>query len=177
VKEVNEFMQNWRVLCVTTHRSSERMWANYAEDHKGIALRVEPNVNEDSKLQCFRPVVYLANRPPLHENTQEFLAACLFGDKGEYYKSTLEKIIYAKTLEWQHEGEYRLAIPLQPDEEPWNTLAYYPEEITELYLGAAMADADRSDILEKANALNPRMAVFQAALVEDGKIIFKSIKF
>ena len=41
----------------------------------------------------------------------------------------LEKIIYAKTLEWEHESEYRLAILLRQGE-VWNTLAYHPEEIT-----------------------------------------------
>jgi hypothetical protein len=40
VKEVNEFMQGWRVLCVTTHKDSEKMWSSYAENHKGIALRL-----------------------------------------------------------------------------------------------------------------------------------------
>jgi hypothetical protein len=83
----------------------------------------------------------------------------------------MAKIIYAKTLDWQHEGEYRLAIPLAPGERPWNTLPYHPEEITELYLGAAMTDADRNDILGKART-NPGIAVFQAVLGSDGKITF-----
>jgi hypothetical protein len=62
VKEVNEFIQSWRVLCVTTHKDSEKMWSGYAENHKGIALRIEPNVAKDSKFQKFEPVVYRAKR-------------------------------------------------------------------------------------------------------------------
>jgi hypothetical protein len=50
IKEVNEFMQGWRVLCVTTHRDSEKMWSGYSENHKGIALRIEPNVAKDSQV-------------------------------------------------------------------------------------------------------------------------------
>jgi len=49
ITDVNAFMQGWRVLCVTTHRDSEKMWSSYAENHKGIALRIEANVAKDSK--------------------------------------------------------------------------------------------------------------------------------
>jgi len=175
VKKVNEFMQGWRVLCVTTHKDSEKMWSSYAEKHKGIALRIEPAVGKDSKFQKFEPVVYRAKRPPLHEDTLDFVADGLFGDKDAQYKAIMEKIIYAKTLDWQHEGEYRLAIPLAPGEKPWNTLSYHPEEITELYLGAAMTDADKQDILGKARTVNPKIAVFQAKKDAQGRISFDAI--
>jgi hypothetical protein len=71
------------------------------------------------------------------------------------------KIAYAKTLAWQHEGAYRLVIPLRQGEEPWNTLAYHPEEITGLYLGAALTDTDKQDIVAKAKALNPQSRFFR----------------
>jgi len=45
-------------LCVTTHKDSEKMWSGYAENHKGIALRIEANVAKDSKFQLFRKVTY-----------------------------------------------------------------------------------------------------------------------
>ena len=35
-------------------------------------------------------------------------------------------------LDWGHEREYRLAIPMRQGELPWNSLAYHPEEITKL---------------------------------------------
>jgi hypothetical protein len=43
IKEINDFMQRWRVLCVTTNKDSEKMWSEYAENHNGIVLRIEPN--------------------------------------------------------------------------------------------------------------------------------------
>jgi len=66
--EINEHMAT-RVLCVTTHKDSEKMWSGYAENHRGIALRIEPNVAKDSKFQLFRPVIYREKRPPLYEDT------------------------------------------------------------------------------------------------------------
>src|SRR6185312_3948645 len=136
IKEINEFMQDYRVLCVSTHKDSNKMWSEYAEEHKGVAVRIEPNVAKDSKFTLFKPVEYRETRPPLFDDTLDFIAGALFGDQEERRRAMLEKIVYAKTLSWEHEGEYRLAIPLRQGEPSWNLLRFHPEEITELYLGA-----------------------------------------
>jgi len=73
-------MQGHRVLCVTTDKASERMWKEYSENHKGIALRIEGNVAKDSKFQKFAPVTYHAVRPPLYDRTLDFMKGSLFGD-------------------------------------------------------------------------------------------------
>ena len=87
----------------------------------------------------------------------------------------MEKIIYAKTLDWQHEGEYRLCIPIAPGEEPWNTRPYHPDEITELYLGAAMTDSDKKEIIALAKALNPGIKIFQASRDGKGQVTFDKV--
>jgi hypothetical protein len=148
------------------------MWSDYAESHKGIALRIEGNVAKDSKFQLFRPVLYREKRPPLYDDTLDFVAGSLFGDQEARRRAILEKIVYAKTLAWQHEGEYRLAIPMRQGEPPWNTLPFHPEEITELYLGLAMDAKDREYIVARAKALNPNIAVFQAKRDATGGIAF-----
>jgi len=131
-------------------------------------------VAKDSKFQLFQPVVYREKRPSLYDDTLEFLAGSLFSDQEARIRTIIDKVVFAKTLDWQHEDEYRLAIPLRAGEPPWNTLAYHPEEITELYLGAAMTDADKKDILTKANALNPGIKVFQASRDGSGTITFEA---
>jgi hypothetical protein len=175
VKDINEHMQLYRVLCVTTLKDSEQMWSNYAERHKGIALRIEPNLAKDSKFKLFRPVTYCEKRPPLYEDTLDFVAGSLFGDQELRLKVMLERIVCAKTLEWEHESEYRLAIPMLKGEEPWNTLHYHPEEITELYLGLAMEKAVADEIQSKANAVNPGIAVFQVKRSGMGKLGFDRV--
>jgi len=175
IEEINEFMQSYRVLCVTTDKASEEMWFDYAEKHKGVALRIEPNIAKDSKFQLFCPVVYREKRPPLYEDTLEFMSQSLFGDQEARRKEMLERIVYAKTLDWEHENEYRLAIPMAQGEEPWDTLAYHPEEITELYLGVAMEKADLEEIVSKARIVNPDIAVFQAKRCGNGKFDFDHI--
>lgn len=172
IAEINEFMQGYRVLCVTTHIDSDRMWTEYAEKHKGVALRIQSNLAKDSKFQLFRPVIYREKRPPLYEDTLEFSGGALFGDHEARIKEIVERIIYTKTLDWQHECEYRLAIPVRKSEAPWNTLPYHPEEITELYLGLEMEKSDMEDIVGKARAVNRDIAVFRAKRNGGGKLVF-----
>ena len=49
------------------------MWSGYAENHKGVVLRIEASVAKDSKFQLFRPVTYRQKRPSLYENAVGFL--------------------------------------------------------------------------------------------------------
>ena len=175
IAEINEFMQGYRVLCVTSHKDSERMWNEYADKHKGVSLRIQPNLAKDSKFQLFRPVIYRENRPPLYEGTLEFSASSLFGDHETRIKKIIERIIYTKKLDWQHEGEYRLAIPIRENEKSWNTLPYHPEEITELYLGFEIEKSNIEDIVDMARTVNRDIAIFRAKRDGSGKLFFNQL--
>lgn len=161
VNEINDFMQNNRVFCVTTDKASDRMWREYAQEDQGIALRIEPSIEKDSKFQKFAPVTYQETRPPVFPRTTDYAKETLFGDQAARARASMDGIIYAKTEPYRFESEYRLAIPLGVDEEDYRFLGYHPEEITELYLGAAMKDEDKADIIGKAKAVNPNIAIFQ----------------
>ena len=87
----------------------------------------------------------------------------------------LEGIIYAKTNAHKFENEYRLAMPLGEGEEDYRTQPFHPEEITELYLGAAMTDADKQEIVATAKALKLEIAVFQAKQDPEGRISFDGV--
>jgi hypothetical protein len=151
------------------------MWSEYAENHKGIALRIEPNIAKDSKFQRFQPVIYRENRPALYDDTMEFIAGGFFGDQEARIRANMEKTVYAKTLKWQHECEYRLAIPVGKDEEPYDTMSYHPEEITEIYLGLAMEPKNKEDIVAEAKAVNPNIAIFHAKRDAKGAIVFNRV--
>ena len=168
-------MKGFSVLLVTTHKDSERMWTEYAEKHKGVSLRIQPNLAKDSKFQIFRPVMYKEKRPPLYENTLEFISGAFFGDRKAQTKKIVERIIYTKTLACQHEGEYRLAIWIGKDQPPWNTDPYYPEEITELYLGLEMERSDSEDIVSKARDINPDIAIYRVNRDCGGKLVFDQV--
>ena len=142
--------------------------------HEGVPKR------GNRLLQPRRPALALAERvKPLPRlfwivahDTLGFLEESWFGDQDERITATLAKIIYSKTLKWKDECEYRLAIPLGEDEEPYDTLPYYPEEIMEMYLGLAMTETDKADITAKARAVNPDITIFQAKRDADNAIVF-----
>lgn len=123
IKETNEFMQNYRVLCVTTDRASERMWKEYAKDSSGIALRITPSVEKASRFELFAPVTYREQRPPVYAKTLDFAGDTMFGDHAARTRSVMDTIIYSKTNDDKFESEYRLAIPLGEGEEDYRTLA------------------------------------------------------
>ena len=170
VAEINLLMQNWRVLCVSTLNNSEEMWVRYADGHQGIVLRIVPNLEKESKFQRLAPVVYREKRPSLYESAASFQEDSLFGNQQTRFKKSLDTIIYSKTLDWENENEYRLAIPLGHGERDWNTLSYHPDEISELYLGVKMAVESKTEIIGLAQAVNPNIKIFEMFYDASGQL-------
>ena len=173
IREFNDFMQSYRIFCATKHRNSEKMWAEYAGNHQGVMIRIEPNEAKDSKFKLFKLVEYAAHRPSLYRSAFAFISEALYADQETSKKAILDKIVYTKTLDWEHEGEYRLAIPVRKVEEPWDILPFHPEEVTELYLGASMRMKDLAEIVKCAKALNPSIRVYQALRDAGDKLFYE----
>lgn len=171
VAELNEFLQGFRVLCVTDDKASIPMWERYTANHCGVVLRITPNEEKDSIFKLFRKVTYERVRPTLYENATAFLEGSLFGDQQRTKREMLDKIIYTKTLEWEFEQEYRLSAPLAPGEN-YDTLRYHPEEVSELYLGANMKLIEKEEVVELARSRNAGVEIFQASFNDHGKIVF-----
>lgn len=109
--------------------------------------------------------------PRLYESAARFQEDSLFGDQKARLEKSLETIIYSKTLDWQYESEYRLAIPLGHGEKDWNTLAYHPDEIAELYLGVKMTTESKAEIVGLAQAVNPHIKIFEMFYDANGKLL------
>lgn len=163
INKLNELLQNYRIFCVSEKNNSTRMWENYAQKHKGIVLRILPNVAKDSKFTLFRKVKYQTEKPPLFESTLSFLEDSLFADQKDIREKVLDRIVYTKTSEWAYEHEHRLAIPIFNGEN-WDTIPYHPEEISELYLGAKMEDIEKNIIINLAKAINSNIIIFQTSI-------------
>jgi hypothetical protein len=171
IKEINDLMQCFRVLCVSQNGTSTDMWTRYAQNSQGIVLRILPNASKDSKFLLFRKVEYRSTRPPLYPNVLDFLETGLFGDQEKRALDAMNNIIYSKTLEWEYEEEYRLAIPIL-DGADWNTMPYHPEEIPELYFGYKATDETKVEITKLAKKLNPEIKIFHGCLCPDGRLSF-----
>jgi hypothetical protein len=170
IKEINELMQQNRVLCVSERIDSDRMWMRYADEHKGAALRILPNLKKDSKFKLFRKVEYEAKRPAFFDNAAGYQEQVLFGDHEKDHKRYIDRVVYTKTHDWEYEGEYRLCIPVIGED--WNVLLFHPEEIPELYLGAKMNDVVKQEIADLAKSINPKILILQSIRGPHGDISF-----
>ena len=88
---------------------------------------------------------------------------------------TQDAIFLHEFIDLIDERHRPLAIPLRKDEPPWDVLKYHPEEITELYLGLAIMEENRKDMVSKATALNPEISIFQAGRDANAKLTFNRI--
>lgn len=172
ISEVNQFLQSYRILCVTRNLYSPRMWYEYAANHTGIAVKIKPNHSKDSKFKLFREVQYQDKRPTLYKDPTHFIEDSLFGDKEQIYARCLNEIIYTKTREWEHEEEYRLVIPVLDNEAPWDTLSYHSEEISELFLGAKIEDSIEEKIVSSARVRNSKIKIYRTNIQKNDKLSF-----
>jgi len=171
IAEINLFMQGLRILCVSSLNTSEKMWQRYAENHGGIVLRILPNVAKDSKYQRFQPVVYREQRPSLYKSAAAFQEESLFADQDVRIREAMDAVIYSKTLEWEYESEYRLAIPLGHGERDWTTLPYHPEELSEIHIGANASPDFRQEIILLAKSVRPQIQIFQISRDANGGLV------
>lgn len=168
---INSILQKYRVLCVSEFNNSTRMWERYAENYQGIVLGITPDLQKDSGLRLMRKVNYCTSRPTLYSSGLTFLEKSTFGNHDEITKVIMPNIIHTKTLDWEYEKEYRLAIPIFDDEENWNTSSYHPTEISELYLGAKISNELKNEVIYLARKINPHVNIFNS-LLDGNKLVF-----
>ena len=172
INEINEFLQGYRVLCVSEIIDSDMMWRRYADNHQGVALRIAPNLQKDSKFSLFRKVDYQTKRPALFDDALTYQEDVLFGDHEKNNKRYIERVIYTKTLEWELEKEHRLCIPVI-GEKDWNVLSFHAEEIPEIYLGANMDSDAKTEIINLAKSVNQKIFILQTVRGSGGQISFR----
>lgn len=167
IQTINDFMQGYRIFCVTTQRNSTRMWEEYGGGHHGIVLRIAHERDPASMFTLFNSVDYQDARPTFYSDVRSFIVDALFTERSEIVREAVDRITYTKTRTWEHEAEYRLSIPTLDREPDWDILAYNPDNISELYLGANMTPNERVSIVALARARNPNIAVFQVHIEPD----------
>ncbi|MFW0776455.1 MAG: DUF2971 domain-containing protein [Rickettsiales bacterium] len=169
VKEINAHLQGYRVLCGSDNILSRRMWQDYANDGKGMALCIEPSPipQKDSIFKLFKEVKYFTERPTLFASTLEFLSGSLFEEQEALIARTIDRVIYSKTNIYSYESEYRCVWPLLSHEEHLGDLykKFHAEEITGLYLGENAEDANKALFIKLSKEINPDISIYQISRV------------
>jgi hypothetical protein len=101
----------------------------------------------DSAWGVAKPVRYEKEMPFLVD--EEKLVRVLSGEGTIATPELFEDAVYVKAVDWAYEKEWRLVGGWEPDETA-EFIPFNPEEVTALYLGCRMSEADKKEINEIA---------------------------
>ena len=133
------------IACFSAKPDSIRMWAYYAESHKGIC------VGYDTKVRPFNVAIGVNYQNP---NKPFDIFACLQNDPTEI----ANHIALRKAEEWKFEDEYR--IPVNIEGSP-RLIPFHPSAIKEIRFGVRIKTDFREKVMEAISHLSHRPKLIQ----------------
>jgi Protein of unknown function (DUF2971) len=149
------------IMCFSKHPNSIRMWAYYAEAHKGIC------VGYDATIRPFNRAIYVHYENP---NNPFDIFACLQKDPTEI----ANHITLRKAGEWLFEDEYR--IPVNIEGNP-RFMPFHPSAIKEIRFGARIdKNPDfKEKVLEAVSRLPHRPKLIQMGCDFDRFVLTETV--
>ncbi|SDH49907.1 DUF2971 domain-containing protein [Pseudomonas panipatensis] len=155
ITEMNRQIQNSYKICSLTERlDSLPLWAHYAKDHTGFAMRYDfrglPPENMVGLLLW--PVIY----------SGVFNASNLLrgANSGKAFNNLFGVIAALhKSPDWDYEEEWRLVLPDSKDEPPRNLFA----PLKAVYLGSKISESNETLVIREAHAAG--IPVFKMRLI------------
>jgi len=161
VSRILDLRHSLYVGCLSSRFDSILMWSYYGQNHKGICLEIE---FDDDKEHLF-PVIYQEERPSIKAQRfiEEMCGRFVAGYETEQISkdTVLQQLVsqpyITKSKEWEHEQEHRLIYTekeligkgvdkLMCNDGVERYMLPVPK-ISKVYLGAAMSDEQKSEIL------------------------------
>jgi hypothetical protein len=148
--EWSEYINKYRVLCVTEEYDNLLMWAHYAKEHSGLVIELKCLPEYDTALCVAKPMAYVKEIPAL-------------ADKEDYIKenmglTTLDKtkyfndLAFTKSSHWEYEKEWRCFSLTDEDitskTNSFDTNSLLAKEINAVYLGCKISESEKKEILK-----------------------------
>jgi hypothetical protein len=128
-----------RICCFTTSKTNPLFWAHYAQSSTGYCLRFKVGDSDKSIFSNTRKIHYSNEYPTLE-----------FPIISSNAVSTMRPIL-RKSMDWKYEDEYRSFFsphwPFQL-ENNGDSLSLSNDEITDVYFGLNMGEAQKAKIVE-----------------------------
>ncbi|WP_439695515.1 DUF2971 domain-containing protein [Mucilaginibacter sp. AW1-7] len=136
IGRLNNKLENLGVLSLSQNNKSLVMWANYADNHKGVMLIFDCSV--DPLLSKFKKVVYVEERPKIIVNN-------------------IDSAILTKHEDWQYEKEYRVVTKIGS-----RLFNIQPSALKGIILGERMTMRARKYIIKLLQNQKKEIKLYQA---------------
>lgn len=174
---VRQVFDNYRktsfINCLTHRVDILRMWSDYADKGRGIAIEFEVSVERDNFFRCAKEVKYHNSVPKLYTSLSELFIKGDEASKPENWKSLFEYFSYSKSDDWKNEEEWRIIMPdLSTDS--YCDYSFSPKDILSVYLGYNVSN--KEEIINEVKKLNESIKVIQVEINKNEHgLIFKEI--
>ncbi|QHD50143.1 DUF2971 domain-containing protein [Vreelandella aquamarina] len=160
--EIQEQLTHSRVLCISERNDNVVMWSHYAEEHRGVVLKLRCIDKLDNTLLAARRVDYSRQFPKFPSLGQ--YVRHLTGEKPLNLAALTWDMAFTKHSDWAYEKEWRVHMPLlnEPPGDGYTLINEHPSVFGAVYLGCRMTDEDRGRILEAVEKHIPHAQAFQA---------------
>lgn len=165
-KKINSLIKNdlnrSRVLCVTETNDNVVMWSHYANEHRGVCLRLEYIDEIDNLFLAAKPVRY-QDKFPIFPTAEKF-AKHLTGEKFIDLPRLLDEIPYVKHLDWSYGKEWRVYIPYESSHSScgYDDWEENPRVFGVIYLGCRIDSTEAVELMHIVEQKYPHMTVYQA---------------
>ncbi len=166
--EVIELLNNSRVLCVTEELDNVVMWTHYADEHKGIALRLNCIDEIDNTLLVARPVQY-TNTFPIFSPLTEYIKHLTGESPIDFGKVIMDQAPYIKHENWAYEKEWRVHVSQHetPTTIGYNDWKENSRIFGAIYFGCRIEPQDIQSLVKVIEEKMPHIEIYQSKLKKD----------
>jgi hypothetical protein len=151
-----------KLLCLSTTATSTLMWAYYAEQHQGVVASFKSVPGVDSPWPAGRPVQYQPDVPRLFD--ANFLADMMSGRASMNVETIMERLVFTKSAEWEHEQEWRIWTGVGRNAAAtYEDIRFNALELDYLIVGCRMPQADRVAFGRLLGQHYPHAAIWEVA--------------
>jgi hypothetical protein len=156
-------LEKTRVLCVSEHNDNVVMWSHYADEHRGVVMRLQCIDELENNLLIARKMQY-QNKYPTIAKLDDFIKLSTGEININYYEKNIMEIAYIKYESWAYEDEWRVVTIEDPKENKnlYNDYKEYPQVFGAMYFGCRISKSDKDEIIDMLSGDLVHVEIFQA---------------
>ncbi|UXS98927.1 DUF2971 domain-containing protein [Agrobacterium tumefaciens] len=144
-KQSRTFNEDVKILSLTTSPLNTLMWSHYADNARGVAVRLRNNDLHSCWSEA-RPINYVSEIPPVF-TTEELVEHCA-GIKPIDGKRQFSMLLFTKSAYWAYEQEWRIAGKGRDTSKDVEDLPFLVNEVDGMIFGPNTTESDKSEIIE-----------------------------